>query len=127
VSLASFAGSSDHSTAAAHDAISPAAYVVGSLFQYLGRLGLAVGFVMVSLNAMRVGLLTRFMGVLGILSGLLFLLQVTALPVVQAFWLVALGAMISGRWRSVPPAWSSGRPEPWPTRQEQLEARASGA
>lgn len=128
VSLASFAGSSDHGTAAAHDAITPPAYVVGSLFQYLGRLALAVGFLMVALNAMRVGLLTRFMGVLGVLSGLLFLLQVTALPVVQAFWLVALGALFARQWpRAVPPAWTSGKAEPWPSRQEQLEARASAS
>ena len=128
VSLASFASSSDHGTAAAHDAITPPAYVVGSLFQYLGRLALAVGFLMVALNAMRVGLLTRFMGVLGVLSGLLFLLQVTALPVVQAFWLVALGALFARQWpRAVPPAWTSGKAEPWPSRQEQLEARASAS
>jgi len=125
VSLSNFAGSADHSTLAAHDAMSPPAYIVGSLLLYLGTVALAIGFVIVALNAMRVGLLTRFMGVLGILSGLLFVLQVTALPVVQAFWLIAFGVMISGRsLRPPPPAWTSGKAEPWPTRQQQVEARA---
>jgi len=127
ISLSNFAGSSDHGTLAAHDAMASPAYVVGSLILYIAMVALAIGFVMVALNAMRVGLLTRFMGVLGILSGLLFVLQVTALPIVQAFWLVALGVLISGRSpRAAPPAWASGKAEPWPSRQELLEARAEG-
>lgn len=128
VSLASFADAADKGTLAAHDAMEPPAHIVGSLLQSVGLIALAVGFVIVALNAMRVGLLTRFMGVLGILSGLLFVLQVTALPIVQAFWLVALGVMISGRSpRGAPPAWASGKAEPWPTRQQVAEARAEGA
>ena len=43
---------------------------------------------------MRVGLLTRFMGVLGIIVGVLFIVPLgSSLPIVQAFWLVALGVL----------------------------------
>ena len=34
---------------------------------------------------------------------------------VLPFWLVALGVLFLGRWpRGVPPAWSTGRAQPWP-------------
>jgi uncharacterized membrane protein len=93
----------------------------------LAALLLAVGFVLVSLNAMRVGLLSRFMGYLGIFAGVLVLFQVTQVPIVQAYWLLAFGYLVSGRWPTgVPPAWRSGRAEPWPSSQE-MRARRGGA
>ena len=46
---------------------------------------------LICLNAMRVGLLTRFMGVLGIITGALQILPLGGpLPVVQCFWLLML-------------------------------------
>jgi hypothetical protein len=91
----------------------------------LGALLLAVGFVMTSLNAMRVGLLTRFMGYLGIFVGVLVLFPIgSPVPIVQGFWLLALAYLITGRWPSgVPPAWSSGKAERWPSSQEMREQR----
>jgi hypothetical protein len=87
---------------------------------------LAVGFVLTSLNAMRVGLLTRFMGYLGIFTGILVLFPIgSPVPVVQAFWLLALAYLLSGRWPTgVPPTWRSGRAEPWPSSQQQRDQRA---
>jgi hypothetical protein len=86
---------------------------------------LALSFVLVSLNAMRVGLLTRFMGYLGIFAGVLVLFQITQVPVVQGYWLVALAALLLGRWPSgMPPAWRSGKAEPWPSSQQQRASRA---
>ncbi|MDQ6914313.1 MAG: hypothetical protein M3155_00705 [Actinomycetota bacterium] len=92
-----------------------------------GQLALGFAFVMISLNAMRVGLLTRFMGVLGIIVGVLFVIPIgSPVPVVQAFWLGALAYLLSGRWpNGVPPAWETGKAEPWPSAQEMRE-RASG-
>ncbi|HEY2260356.1 MAG TPA: hypothetical protein VGH45_11615 [Solirubrobacteraceae bacterium] len=99
--------------------------------QLLGQaaaLLLAVAFVLVSLNAMRVGLLSRFMGYLGIFAGVLVLFQIVQIPVVQGYWLAALGYLFSGRWPSgVPPAWRSGRAEPWPSSAEMRARRAAGA
>jgi hypothetical protein len=91
----------------------------------------AVGFVLISLNAMRTGLLTRFMGYLGIFAGILVLFVVTPVPVVQSYWLVALGYMISGRWPTgLPPAWVTGRVEAWPSsakmREQRLNQRGGG-
>jgi len=100
------------------------------LLQLLGQAGallLAVGFVLVSLNAMRQGLLTRFMGYLGIFAGVLVLFQVTQIPVVQGYWLAAVAYLISGRWPTgLPPAWVTGRAEPWPPSSQMRARRAAG-
>jgi hypothetical protein len=102
--------------------------VVQSL-NFAGQLALGFGLVMLALNAMRVGLLTRFMGIVGIICGVVTGLQqlLQQPPILQAFWLLALGYLLSGRWPSgVPPAWSTGKAEPWPSQQEMREARERG-
>jgi hypothetical protein len=94
------------------------------VMDYAGELALAVAFVLVSLQAMRAGLLTRFMGYLGIIAGILVLFVITPVPVVQAYWLVGLGVLFAGRWPSgMPPAWKTGRVERWPSSQELREQR----
>jgi hypothetical protein len=98
--------------------------VVPQITNDFGLLLIAVGYVMVSLSAMRVGLLTRFMGYLGIIAGVLTIIPLVPIPIVEAYWLLALAYLISGRWPSgVPPAWASGRSEPWPKTQRQRPAR----
>jgi hypothetical protein len=81
--------------------------------------------VIISLNAMRVGLLTRFMGVLGIIVGVTFVLPLDQQGIIRVFWLGALGFLILGRWPSVPKAWSTGEAEPWPSQQQLREQRAA--
>jgi hypothetical protein len=97
---------------------------VFQVMDYAGELALAVAFVLISLQAMRVGLLTRFMGYLGIIAGILVLFVITPVPVVQAYWLVGLGVLFAGRWPSgTPPAWQTGQVERWPSSQELREQR----
>ena len=97
--------------------------VGAQIANYLGVLLLAVAFVLISLNAMRVGLLTRFLGYLGIIAGVLTIIPLVPIPIVEAYWLLALAYLLTGRWPSgVPPAWSSGRAERWPTRAELAAA-----
>ena len=87
----------------------------------------AIAFVMVCLQAMRVGLLTRFLGYLGIFAGVMVIIPVVQLPVVQAYWLGAVAYLLTGRWPSgVPKAWSTGRAEPWPSASAMREQRAEG-
>jgi hypothetical protein len=86
----------------------------------------AVAFVLVSLQAMNQGLLSRFMGYLGMFAGALVLFQITQVPVVQTYWLLAIAYLISGRWPTgVPAAWRSGRSEPWPSSAEVCARRAA--
>jgi hypothetical protein len=99
------------------------------VLSYAGLLGLlltAVSFVLVSLNAMRVGLLTRFMGYLGIFAGVLVIAAITPVPVVAGYWLVALAVLFLGRWPTgTPPSWRSGKAEPWPSTQQLREQAAA--
>jgi len=83
-----------------------------------GTFALALALVLVSLNAMRAGLLSRFMGVLGIIVGALLVLPL--LPggqsFVQLFWTAALGLLFLDRWPGGRgPAWESASPLPWPS------------
>jgi hypothetical protein len=88
----------------------------------------AIGVILVSLNAMRVGLLSRFLGYLGVFSAVLFVIAILPLPIVQVYWLAMLGLLLWGFSRArEPPAWASGRAEPWPTAAEMREQRVRAA
>lgn len=82
----------------------------------------AVGFalVLIALNAMRAGLLSRFMGILGVIIGVLYAIPLLGGPqVLQLFWLPALGVLFLGRWPGGRgPAWEMGTEEPWPSAAE---------
>ncbi|HYH58996.1 MAG TPA: DUF4386 family protein [Thermoleophilaceae bacterium] len=86
-----------------------------------GALALAFSVVMIALNAMRAGLLSRFMGILGIFVGAVFVIPLGT-PILQLFWLGALGALYLGRWPGGRgPAWQTGEAIPWPGASEQRE------
>jgi hypothetical protein len=100
--------------------------VAFQLILTLGTLGVAGAFIMISLRSMRVGLLTRMMGIVGIIAGVLFLIPLTPLPVVQALWLVFVGAMLLGfGGRPLPEAWAAGEARPWPPKQSSRPPRAA--
>jgi uncharacterized membrane protein YedE/YeeE len=121
---ASFVDAADHTNSAATDALSPPAALVGQIIWQASALALGFAFVMIALNAMRVGLLTRFMGVLGIIVGVTFVLPLDQQGIIRVFWLGALGFLLLGRWPSgMPKAWVTGEPEPWPSQQQLREQR----
>jgi hypothetical protein len=97
-------------------------YVATEILIYAGRLAYAFAFILLALNAMRAGLLSRFMGILGIIAGVLaFLLRGSP---VESFWLIAVGVLFLDRWPGGRgPAWDTGEAGRWPTpadRQRQL-------
>jgi hypothetical protein len=101
---------------------------VPPLFGLFVQLALALAIVMISINAMRVGLLTRFLGYLGVISGALFVLAFVPVPIVQAYWLGALAMLFAGRSPSgTPPAWQSGEAMPWPSPADMREQRVRDA
>jgi hypothetical protein len=64
------------------------------------------------------------MGILGCIIGALVIIPLGPLPVVQSFWLLALGALLLGRWPAgMPPAWRTGAAEPWPSQSEVAQQR----
>jgi hypothetical protein len=87
-----------------------------------GTLALAFSVVMITLNAMRVGLLSRFMGVLGIGMGVMFVIPFGIQPILQLYWLAALALIFINRWPGGRgPAWQTGEAIPWPGAAEQRE------
>ena len=124
----SFVDAVDKTNSAASDALSPTATLVGQLIWETSALALGFGIAIISLNAMRVGLLTRFMGVLGVIVGVAVapILPIDQQGIIRVFWLAALGMLILGRLPSgTPKAWVTGEPEPWPTQQQLREQRAA--
>jgi hypothetical protein len=99
--------------------------ITGQLLGFIGRFTLAAGVLLVSLNAMRAGLLTRFAGILGVVAGALLVLpQLAPLPVVLWVWLLAAGLTMLGTGRvGLLPAWRTGNAEPWPSAQQAAAAR----
>jgi hypothetical protein len=88
----------------------------------IGSVLVAFMYVMVPLRARRAGLLSPFMSILGVIAGVLLVLQLAPpLPIVlQAFWLGAIGALYLGHWPGGRgPAWESGKPDPWPSAAER--------
>jgi hypothetical protein len=95
-----------------------------SFVTVIGQLFVAVGLGAASLSAMNVGLLTRVIGSIGVLLAVLVILPlIQQQEFLRAFWLIALGFTLLGRWPGGrPPAWSSGEPRPWPSRAQMIEA-----
>ena len=89
----------------------------------VANLLLATAFVMISLHAMRAGLLSKFMGILGIIVGALTAIPLLGgAPVVQLFWLVAMAMLFLGRWpQGRGPAWDSGEAIPWPSAADKRD------
>jgi hypothetical protein len=111
--------------------LTTSAVTVPQYLALLGALGLAIGFVLISLNAMRVGLLTRFMGYLGIAAAVASVFFAGAGGIgllIEVAWLFALAYLLGGRWPSGdPPAWRSGQAVPWPSSAELREQRQRAA
>ena len=87
-------------------------------FGLAGRIGLAVALVYSCLWGMRVGLLSRFWGSLGMALGvaaLLLLVQFVLIFFIY-FALLLVNKLPGGR----PPAWAAGEAVPWPTPGERM-------
>jgi hypothetical protein len=102
---------------------------ISDYLDLLAGLMLAAGMIAAMVGAMRAGLLTRWVGVLGILTGVLIFLPLggAELEIVPAFWMVAMGLLYGGRWpNGDPPAWTSGEARPWPSQAELRAAKQAG-
>jgi hypothetical protein len=112
-----FAGRAVQTEAVADDLRDSPVIAVATALGLTGLLALGFWLVKGSLDAMRLGLLTRFMGILGIALGPALVLGIGLY--VLPLWLVALGVLFLGRWPGgTPPAWITGRAEPWPSRAD---------
>jgi hypothetical protein len=78
-------------------------------------LGLVVAMIYIPMMAMRVGLISRFWGTLGMALGVGSALLGLVAFVGLAFWFAYIGFLIGG-WLKAgrPPAWDAGEAIPWP-------------
>ncbi len=112
---------SDRANEIANDTISEAPLrPLAAGFGLGGQLGFAVAMVYTCLYAMRVGLLPRFWGSLGMALGAVsFIFFQFAL-----LWFVYLAFLLIGRVPGGrPPAWESGEAIPWPSPGEKAAAK----
>lgn len=108
--------------------------VVLAIIGSIGALSLAAVLILLNQNARRAGVLSNFIGIIGIIVGAFFVIGplvgsvLGPLPIVQWFWLGSLAALFLGYWPGGrPPAWETGEEEPWPSAQEIREQRAADA
>jgi hypothetical protein len=110
----------------AYDTSRDGVVLYAGLLSFLGTVMVAVGVVLVALNAMRAGLLTRMLGYIGIASGAMMVFF--ALPIVQVFWLGSVAFVLLGRWPGGDlPAWKTGDAVPWPTPERPPPRQRRGA
>ncbi len=103
----------DCADALLRDDVNPISVALG----LAGSVATAFLFVMLPLRARRVGLMSQFMAVLGVIAGVLMVLRLMPLvpEIIEAFWLGALGALVLGNWPGGRgPAWETGEADPWP-------------
>ena len=97
---------------------------VGRSLLFPALLGMIVVTVYVPLQALRVGLLTRFFATLGMALGASLILLPQA-PVLIALWFGYLGLLFIGRVPGGrPPAWEAGEAIPWPRPGEEPSSAA---
>jgi len=134
-----FAVGSDHTNSAVEQALTTG--TATALVDYLALIAglvLAVGMIGLMINALRTGLLVRWLAFLGMFTGILIVLPIggAELQIVPAFWMVMIGILYAGKWpNGEPPAWAAGAAVPWPSRAQmagrggapQPAAAAAGA
>lgn len=124
IGAANFADGPDQSNAAATEALANPTASAARLLAELGGLTLAIAFVIIALAAMRAGLLSRFLGILGAIVGASLVLPLDQLGIIRSFWMGALGMLILGvRPERRPAAWSVAEAVPWPSQQQLREQR----
>jgi hypothetical protein len=125
-----FAVGHDLSTSAVNNALTTGTVNVAiGYVDLLAGLAFVVAMIVVMVNAMRVGLLTRWMSIIGMLTGILIFLPIggATLAIVPAFWMAATGLLNGARWPGGDlPAWVTGEAHPWPSQAETRAARRGG-
>jgi hypothetical protein len=115
----SFVGKEFQSIDAADDAFRMVQLI--GLLSFSGSLALAFWFVKGCLDAMRIGLLDRFLGIIGIAIGPGLVLFSGLFQFVLPVWLLAIAALFAGFVaRTRAPAWAAGEAVLLPSARERL-------
>lgn len=127
-----FATGHDFSNHAVNAITHNTGYDILAIVTPLAGIALVAGMIMTVIGAVRVGLIPRWMAMVGGVSAVLLLLPAPTLDLIPAFWLVSMGILLMERWpKGDPPAWAAGEARPWPSqtavRAEQVQGRPSTA
>jgi hypothetical protein len=91
------------------------------LLSFSGSLALAFWFVKGCLDAIRIGLMSRFMGVVGIILGPGLVVLSAVFQFLLPVWLVAVAGLYAGyTFGAKPPAWDAGEAVALPTARERF-------
>jgi hypothetical protein len=78
------------------------------------------GLAVLNLNAIRAGTLSTFVGIVGIIAAVLFVVPIGPPQLLSFFWLAFLAATFLDMWPGGRgPAWASGQAERWPNLAEK--------
>jgi hypothetical protein len=119
-----FATGHDFTTHAVNAVTHNVSYDVLAIVTPLAGIAFVAGMIMTVVGAVRVGLLPRWMGMVGGVSAVLLLLPAPTLDLIPAFWMVSMGILLIGKWpKGDPPAWAAGQAVPWPSQGSVRVAR----
>jgi Domain of unknown function (DUF4386) len=115
-----FAASANQSNQHAKDLVNGSSAQVFSIITPVSGLAFAFSMVMTNVNAIRAGLLNTFVGIIGVIGGLLFVLPLGPPQLLLFFWLISVSLVVLDRWPGGRgPAWASGEAQKWPTAMER--------
>lgn len=120
----------NHSNQHAKDLVNGGSAAFFSILTPVAGLAFAFSMIMTNINAIRAGLESTFVGIIGVIAGVLFVLPLGPPQLLLFFWLVSMGIILVDRWPGGRgPAWAAGEAMKWPTAMERrgMTAQARGA
>ncbi|MBO9534890.1 MAG: hypothetical protein J7513_18095 [Solirubrobacteraceae bacterium] len=90
------------------DAVRDSPRAAAGLGDFLGRVLAGVTLAMAAVQAIRVGLLPRMIGYLGLFIAFLFIVPLGPAEILRAFWFSGVAFLIMGRLPNTPEAWLTG-------------------
>jgi hypothetical protein len=117
---AEFVAGANHTNAHAKDLVNAGSAKTLGFVTPIAGLTFIFAMVMNNVNAIRVGLLSGFVGIVGVIAGILFLIPIGPPQLLLFFWLAAVAVILLDRWPGGRgPAWASGEAQKWPTAMER--------
>jgi hypothetical protein len=117
---AEFATGLNHTNKHAKDLVGSGSAKTLGLVTPIAGLLFVFAMIMNNVNAIRVGLVSGFIGIVGVIAGILFVIPIGPPQVLLLFWLISVAIVLLDRWPGGRgPAWASGDAVKWPTAMER--------
>jgi membrane protein implicated in regulation of membrane protease activity len=122
-----FVNGANHTNQHAKDLVSGGAARAFGIATLPTGLAFAFAVIITNINSMRAGLVSTFVGIIGVIGGLLFVLPLGPPQLLLFFWLTAMTVILFDRWPGGRgPAWELGEAVKWPTAMERRTGAAAG-